>query len=60
MQAPDQMESLPAILDQLTEEESRELCSVLGDLLEREDLVWDYTKETLMPLLGDYGAWLDT
>lgn len=60
MQAPDQMESLPAILDQLTEEESRELCSVLGDLLEREDLVWDYTKETLMPLLGDYGALLDT
>lgn len=60
MHAPDQMEGLPAILDQLTEEESRELCSVLGDLLEREDLVWDYTKETLMPLLGDYGVWLDT
>ena len=56
---PDQMETLPGLLDQLTEEESRELCSVLGELLRRDDLQNYYTVETLKPLLGTYGALLD-
>ena len=56
---PDQMESLPTILDQLTEAESRELCSVLGELLEQDDLQNYYTVDTLKPLLGDYGTLLD-
>ena len=56
---PDQMERLPAIFDQLTKTESRELCSVLGEILTREDLEHAYTVETLKPLLGDYGALLD-
>lgn len=57
--SPDQMETLPAILDQLTEAENRELCSVLGTLLRQEDRTWDYTVDTLRPLLGDYGFLLD-
>jgi hypothetical protein len=56
---PDQMESLPAILDQLTEAESRELCTVLGELLARDDLQNYYTADTLRPLLGEYGSLLD-
>lgn len=56
---PDQMETLPAILDQLTEAESRELCSVLGELLGQENLQNNYTADTLKPLLGEYGPLLD-
>ena len=55
----DQMAALPELLDQLTEAESRELCSALGALLRQEDRTWEYTVETLKPLLGDYGVWLD-
>lgn len=56
---PDQMATLPELLDQLTEAEGRELCSALGTLLRQEDQTWEYTVETLKPLLGNYGAWLD-
>jgi len=59
MLPPEQMETLPAILDQLTEKESRELCAALGELLKREELEHYYTMDTLKPLLGDYGPWLD-
>lgn len=56
---PDQMATLPELLDQLTEAEGRELCSALGTLLRQEDQTWEYTVETLKPLLGNYGTWLD-
>lgn len=56
---PDQMETLPGLLDQLTEAESRDLCSKLGEALSRDDSGYTYTLETLQSLLGDYGAWLD-
>jgi len=52
------LRALPSILDQLTEGESRDLCSTLGKLLREYDY-WNWSAETLRPLLGDYGAWLD-
>jgi hypothetical protein len=55
---PDQMERLPAILDQLTEQEGRDLCAAMGYVLEESPGHY-YTFDTLRPLLGDYGDWLD-
>lgn len=55
---PEQMALLPKLLDQLTERESRELCAVLGSVL-AESPGHYYTVDTLKPLLGDYGDWLD-
>lgn len=55
---PDQMELLPAILDQLTEAEAKDLCSTMGKLL-REQEDGYYTVDTMKPLLGDYAHWLD-
>ena len=52
------MAALPALLDQRTEEEARELCSVLGDCLRTADY-WDWTPETLAAALGSYGAYLN-
>lgn len=54
----EELAGLPALLDQLTETESRELCAVLGRCLREHD-DWDHSVETLRPLLGDYGGWLD-
>ena len=54
---PDQMEKLPAILDQLTEAEAQDLCEALGRNLREQEYSY-YTVETLQPLLGDYGAYL--
>lgn len=52
------MAALPALLDQRTEEEARELCGVLGQCL--RDSTWDnWTVETLAAALGRYGAYLD-
>lgn len=52
------MAALPALLDQRTEEETRELCGVLGQCL--RDSTWDnWTVETLAAALGRYGAYLD-
>lgn len=55
---PDQMALLPAILDQLTEAESSELCSIMGEILRGDEYNY-YTIDTLKPLLGDYGDLLD-
>ena len=55
---PDQMERMPAILDQLTETEARDLCTAMGYVL-KESPGHYYTVDTLRPLLGDYGEWLD-
>lgn len=55
---PDQLERLPAILDQLTEAESRALCAAMGYVLEESPGHY-YTADTLRPLLGEYGNWLD-
>ena len=52
------MAALPALLDQRTEEEARELCGVLGDCLRTADY-WDWTPETLAAALGSYGAYLN-
>lgn len=38
--------------------EGRELCAALGRCL-RETDGWDHSVETLKPLLGGYGDWLD-
>ena len=52
------MAALPALLDQRTEEEARELCGVLGQC--QRDSTWDnWTVETLAAALGRYGAYLD-
>ena len=55
---PDQMERLPAILDQLTEREVRELCAAMGYVLEESPGHY-YTVDALRTLLGNYGDWLD-
>jgi len=55
---PDQMEKLPAVLEQLTAVEARDLCEALGRNLRKQDYSY-YTAETLKPLLGDYGVYLD-
>lgn len=54
----EELAGLPVLLDQLTEAEGRELCAVLGRCLREHDY-WDHSVETLKPLLGDYGDWLD-
>jgi len=55
----EEMTTLPAILDQLTEAESKDLCATLGRLLREQEGGHYYTVDTLKPLLGDYGDWLD-
>lgn len=54
----EELADLPALLDQLTEAEGRELCAVLGRCLREHDY-WDHSVETLKPLLGPFGDWLD-
>ena len=54
----DEMEALPALLDQRTEAEARELCAALGTCLRDADY-WDWTTETLAKALGAYGGYLD-
>ena len=49
---------LPGILDQLTEAEGRDLCAALSRCI-RETDSWRWSNDTLAPLLGDYGVWLD-
>lgn len=56
--SPEELADLPALLDQLTEGEGRELCAVLGRCLREYDY-WNHSVETLKPLLGVYGDWLD-
>lgn len=54
------MAALPALLDQRTDEEARELCGVLGDCCPQGyPDAWDWTGETLAAALGRYGAYLD-
>ena len=50
---------MPALLDQRTEEEARELCGALGTCLREHPDTWDWTPETLAETLGSYGAYLD-
>lgn len=52
------MTALPALLDDRTDAEARELCAVLGRCLRDADY-WDWTPETLAEILGSYGAYLD-
>ena len=54
----DEMEALPALLDQRTEAEARELCAALGTCLRDADY-WDWTTEALAKALGAYGGYLD-
>ena len=54
------MAALPALLDQRTDEEARELCGVLGECCPQGyPDAWDWTVETLAAALGRYGAYLD-
>lgn len=53
------MAALPALLDQRTEEEARELCGALGTCLREHPDTWDWTPETLAAALERYGAYLD-
>ena len=55
----EEMEALPALLDQRTEEEAQELCGALGTCLREHPDAWDWTGETLAVALGRYGAYLD-
>jgi len=50
----EELAAMPDILDQLTMEEATELCGVLGRCL-REYNYWEWTEESLAPVLGDYG-----
>ena len=52
------MTALPALLDDRTDAEARELCAVLGRCLRDADY-WDWAPETLAEILGSYGAYLD-
>jgi hypothetical protein len=54
---PEVLAELPAVLDQLTEAESRDLCETLGKLLDENDC-WILEKEDLIPLLGEYALYL--
>ena len=49
---------LPEVLGELTEEDARDLCAILGENLRQFDY-WGWTVDTLRPLLGPYGDWLD-
>ncbi|MBR5472160.1 MAG: hypothetical protein IKU81_08670 [Oscillibacter sp.] len=53
----EEIATLPALLDQLTEREARELCATLGSHL-RENDSWRWSIDLLKPLLGDYGIYL--
>ena len=53
----EEMTRLPAILDQLTEGEIRDLCGTLGKCLREYDY-WNWTVDTLRPVLGKYGGYL--
>ena len=55
----EEIATLPAILDQLTEAEALELCAALGNHLREADS-WRWSIDLLAPLLGEYGAYLDT
>ena len=50
--------ALPALLDDRTDAEARELCAVLGRCLRDADY-WDWTPETLAEILGSFGAYQD-
>ena len=54
----EEMEALPALLDQRTDAEARALCTALGTCLRDADY-WDWTTETLARALRSYGAYLD-
>ena len=54
---PEVLADLPAVLDQLTEAESRDLCETLGKLLDENDC-WILEKEDLILLLGEYAPYL--
>ena len=55
----EQLQELPALLDQRTEAEAKEFCAHLGNML-RENDFWVQSIETLKPILGRYGTYLDT
>ena len=54
----EQLKELPALLDQRTEAEAKEFCAHLGTML-RENDYWVHSIETLKPILGRYGTYLD-
>lgn len=53
-----ELATLPALLDQLTEAEERDLCSTLGKYLQESDS-WRWRLDTLSPFLGEYAVYLD-
>ncbi len=53
-----QLAELPALLDQRTEAEAKEFCAHLGNMLREYDY-WVQSIETLKPILGRYGTYLD-
>jgi len=54
----EQLKELPALLDQRTEAEAKEFCAHLGNMLQKNDY-WIQSIETLKPILGRYGTYLD-
>ena len=54
----EQLKELPALLDQRTEAEAKEFCAHLGNMLREYDY-WVQSIETLKPILGRYGTYLD-
>ncbi len=54
----EQLKDLPSLLDQRTEAEAKEFCAHLGNMLREYDY-WVQTTESLTPILGRYGSYLD-
>lgn len=55
---PEELATLPEVLDQLTEAESKALCQTLGKLLKENDC-WILEADDLVLLLGDYAEYLN-
>ena len=53
-----ELSALPALLDQRTEDEARELCRLLADCAENTKESWPWTLENLEEALGEYGPYL--
>ena len=52
-----ELSALPALLDQRTEDEARELCRLLADCAENTKESWPWTLENLEEALGEYGPY---
>jgi len=54
----EELASLPELLRELPEAQAKDLCAILGENLRQFDY-WDWTVDTIRPLLGSFGPWLD-